>query len=170
MAFHRMMGVDSVDYHRETVIDRADDHPGRALGYYTERGESPLTWGGSGAVRLGLEGHVRLEHYEDIFGRGGARDPITGTLRLGQLRPGLELVVSAHKSVAELGVMGRVEDMHAILDAERDGTMAYLDELTRSAGVGGAGERPCPQLRDWSTRPPGTRRRGRGIRARTITC
>jgi conjugative relaxase-like TrwC/TraI family protein len=46
----------------------------------------------------------------------------------------MELVVSAHKSVAELGVIGRVEDMHAILDAERVGTMAYLDALTQQAG------------------------------------
>jgi conjugative relaxase-like TrwC/TraI family protein len=134
MAFVRLMGADSVEYHRETVIDRADDHPGIALGYYTERGESPLVWGGSGAGRLGLEGHVRLEHYEDMFGVGGARDPITGDALAKTKRPGMELVVSAHKSVAELGVMGHVEDMHAILDAEREGTMAYLDELARNAG------------------------------------
>ena len=34
------------------------------------------------------------------------------------MRPGMELVVSPGKSVAELGVIGRAEDMHAILDAE----------------------------------------------------
>ena len=32
MAWMRMMGVDSVAYHRATVMDRADDHPGAALG------------------------------------------------------------------------------------------------------------------------------------------
>jgi hypothetical protein len=31
----------------------------------------------------------------------------------------MELVVSAQKSVALLGLVGRAEDMHAILDAER---------------------------------------------------
>jgi len=48
----------------------------------------------------------------------------------------MELVVSAHKSVAELGVMGRASDMHSIMDAERDGTMAYLDAITQAIGGG----------------------------------
>ena len=42
--------------------------------------------------------------------------------------------MSAHKSVAELGVIGRVEDMHRILDAETAGTLEYLEELTRDRG------------------------------------
>ncbi len=46
----------------------------------------------------------------------------------------MELVVAAHKSVAELGVLGHVEDMHAIMDAERDATLAFLDKLTRERG------------------------------------
>jgi hypothetical protein len=29
----RMMGAESVAYHRSTVLDRADDHPGLALDY-----------------------------------------------------------------------------------------------------------------------------------------
>jgi hypothetical protein len=36
--------------------------------------------------------------------------------------------------VAELGVIGRAEDMHAIMDAERDATLAYLDRVTRQMG------------------------------------
>jgi conjugative relaxase-like TrwC/TraI family protein len=130
----RMMGANSVDYHRETVLKRGDDHQGAALAYYAERGESPLAWGGAGAARLGLDGHVGPEHYEDLFGPGGARDPITGERLANTKRPGMELVVSAHKSVAELGVMGRAGDMHRIMDAERDATMAYLDELTQAVG------------------------------------
>ncbi len=46
----------------------------------------------------------------------------------------MELVISAHKSVAELGVIGRAEDLHAILDVERDATLAYLDGVTRQVG------------------------------------
>ncbi|MBI2706239.1 MAG: AAA family ATPase [Actinobacteria bacterium] len=134
MAFMRMMGVDSVEYHRDTVLQRSDDHPGAALDYYAERGESPLVWGGAGAARLGLEGLVSVEHYEDLYGPGGAQDPITGERLANTRRPGMELVVSAHKSVAELGVIGRAGDMHAILDAEREGTMAYLDSITQAAG------------------------------------
>ncbi len=134
MAWMRMMGAESVGYHRETVLERGDDHPGAALDYYAERGESPLAWGGAGAARLGLEGHVRPEHYDDMFGPGGAVDPITGDRLAATKRPGMELVVSAHKSVAELGVMGRAEDMHRIMDAERDATMGYLDQVTRERG------------------------------------
>ncbi|HEV2758638.1 MAG TPA: relaxase domain-containing protein [Acidimicrobiales bacterium] len=42
--------------------------------------------------------------------------------------------IAAHKSVAELGVIGRAEDMHKIMDAKRDATLAYLDALTRDVG------------------------------------
>src|SRR6266567_9137366 len=129
-----MMGVDSVDYHRETVVARADDFPGRALAYYASRGETPLMWGGSGAQRLGLIGSVTDEQYTAIYGPGGACDPTTGVRLVRTRRPGMDLVISAHKSVAELGVIGRAEDMHAILDAERDTTMDYLDGMVRSMG------------------------------------
>ena len=46
----------------------------------------------------------------------------------------MEMVISAHKSVAELGVIGRAEHMHLIMDAERDATVAYLDRVTRRMG------------------------------------
>ena len=46
----------------------------------------------------------------------------------------MELVISAHKSVAELGVIGRAEDMHSIMDAERNATLSYLDQVTKSVG------------------------------------
>jgi conjugative relaxase-like TrwC/TraI family protein len=134
MAWMAMMGVDTVEYHRATVMDRQDDHPGAALAYYASRGETPLVWGGGGAVHLGLEGQVTPEQYELLFGPGGARDPATGERLVTTRRPGLELSVSVHKSVAELGVIGRAEDMHRILDAERDGTIAYLEALTRDRG------------------------------------
>ena len=50
------------------------------------------------------------------------------------MRPGMELVVSPGKSVAELGVIGRAEDMHSILDAETAATLGYLDQVTREQG------------------------------------
>jgi len=129
-----MMGAESVAYHRDTIIERADDHPGQALEYYASRGETPLAWGGAGAGAFGLEGSVTDAQYDALFGPGGAVDPTTGERLVHTTRPGLELVISAHKSVAELGVLGHVEDMHKIMDAERDATMAYLDALTREQG------------------------------------
>src|SRR5436305_267196 len=130
----RIMGADSVDYHRATVLARGDDHPGQALAYYASRGETPLLWGGAGARLLGPQGAVTDEQYSALYGPGGACDPTTGERLVHSKRPGLELVISAHKSVAELGLIGRAEDMHAIMDAERDATLAYLDDLTRRLG------------------------------------
>ena len=112
-----MMGADPVEYHRRTVLERGDDYPGMALAYYASRGETPLRWGGAGAEALGLAGPVMPEAYEAIFGPGGARHPESGERLVTVRRPGMELVISAHKSVAELGVIGRAEHMHQIMEA-----------------------------------------------------
>jgi conjugative relaxase-like TrwC/TraI family protein len=129
-----MMGRESVEYHRATVLERGDDYPGRALEYYASRGETPLVWGGRGADGLALHRAVTPECYEAIYGPGGARHPGTGERLVSTQRPGMELVISAHKSVAELGVIGRAEHMHLIMDAERDATLAYLDRVTGKMG------------------------------------
>jgi len=84
----RMMGAESVEYHRATVLGRVDDHPGRAMEYYASRGETPLAWGGSGATSLGLAGAVSAEGYEAVFGPGGARDTRTGEWLVRTRRPG----------------------------------------------------------------------------------
>ena len=128
MAWMRMMGAESVAYHRHTVLERGDDYPGHGAWPTTpRRGETPLRWGGTGAAALGLDGPVTPEAYEAIFGPGGARHPESGERLVQARRPGMELVISAHKSVAELGVIGRAEHMHLIMDAERDATLGYLD-------------------------------------------
>jgi conjugative relaxase-like TrwC/TraI family protein len=134
MAFMEIMGAKSVRYHAETVMGRTNDHPGRALEYYGSRGETPLVWGGSGAASLGLEGRVTEHQYASIYGEGGAKDPVTGERLVQTKRPGMEIVIAAHKSVAELGVVGRADDMHAIIDAEREATLGYLDRLTQLGG------------------------------------
>ncbi|HUP69396.1 MAG TPA: relaxase domain-containing protein, partial [Acidimicrobiales bacterium] len=134
MAWMRMMGAESVAYHRDTVMARADDHPGAALDYYASRGETPLAWGGSGAEALGLSGPVTEAQYDAVYGPGGAVDPTTGQRLVAARRPGMELVVAAQKSVAILGIVGRADDMHAIVDAESDATLAFLDEWCRKAG------------------------------------
>jgi conjugative relaxase-like TrwC/TraI family protein len=134
MAWFRRMGVDEVAYHEATVLGRDDDHPGRALDYYGSRGETPLRWGGTGAAWLGLSGEVTAEAYEAAFGPGGFRDPVSGERLVRARRPGFELVVGAHKSVAVLGVMGEAEVMHSILDAETDATMAWLDSWFQESG------------------------------------
>ena len=134
MAWMRMMGAHSVAYHEDTVLGRKDDFPGRALAYYASRGETPLVWGGAGAERLGLVDRVTGAQYRAIYGPGGACDPTTGEGLVSTTRPGMELVISARKSVAELGVIGRAEDMHRIMDAERETTLSYLEAVTQARG------------------------------------
>ena len=128
------MGAVSVAYHEDTVMRRGDDFAGRALAYYASRGETPLVWGGTGAERLGLLDAVTEAQYRAIYGPGGASDPTTGERLVSTTRPGMELVIAAHKSVAELGVIGRAEDMHRIMDSERDATLSYLEYVTQSRG------------------------------------
>ena len=166
----RMMGADSVDYHEHTVAGRGDDPVAASGEYYASRGETPMSWGGSGRGLLGLEGEVDLADYRALFGVGGAHDPRTGRRLVGCLRPGLELVVSPHKSVAELGVIGRAEDMHEIVDAERDATLEYLDRLVAERVGGVDATRPASPPVVSSGQPPGTRRPGPAIPRCTITC
>ena len=130
----RMMGIGSVGYHEHTVAGRGDDPVAGALEYYASRGETPMAWGGSGAAWLGLDGEVDLDEWRAVFATGGAHHPVSGERLVGCMRPGMEIVVSPHKTVAELGVIGRAEDMHQIVDAERDATMAYLDEVVMDRG------------------------------------
>ena len=134
MAWMHMMGADSVAYHEANVAERADDHRDATLDYYGSRGETPLVWGGTGRALLGVDGPVDAEAYRAVFGPGGACLPRTGARLVSTRRPGVELVVSPPKSVAELGVIGRADDMHTIADAERDATMAYLDRVVAEIG------------------------------------
>lgn len=134
MAWFRPIGLDEVACHQATVVGRTDDHPCSALDYYGSRGETPLRWGGAGASRLGLTGEVTPEAYEAAFGPGGFRDPRSGVRLVGSRRPGFELVIGAHKSVAVLGVVGHAEAMHSILDIETAATMAALDAWFQERG------------------------------------
>ena len=43
-----MMGADSVEYHEHTVAGRGDDPVAASGEYYASRGETPMSWGGSG--------------------------------------------------------------------------------------------------------------------------
>ena len=58
VAWMRMMGVDSVEYHEHTVAGRGDDPVASAAAYYAVRGETPMVWGGRGRGLLGLDGEV----------------------------------------------------------------------------------------------------------------
>jgi hypothetical protein len=55
-----------------------------------------------------------------LTGRVRCRHPISGRRLVEVRRQGLLLVVTANKTVAMLAVLGRWEDVHAILDAETE--------------------------------------------------
>jgi conjugative relaxase-like TrwC/TraI family protein len=134
MAWFAVMGAHSVAYHEENVLGRADDHAGQALDYYGSRGETPLRWGGAVADHLGLSGEVTPEDFRAIFAPGGCRHPVTGERLVRTTKPGYEIVISAHKSVSLLGIVGREEDLHAILDAQTQGTLEWLEAAMQVRG------------------------------------
>ena len=134
MAWFAVMGAESVAYHEENVLGRADDHPGQALDYYGTRGETPLRWGGAVADHLGLTGEVTPEVFRAVFAPGGCRHPGTDEQLVRTTRPGFDIVVSAHKSLSLLGLVGRADDMHAILDAQTQGTLDWLETAMQERG------------------------------------
>lgn len=165
-----MMGVDSVEYHEHTVAGRGDDPVAAAADYYASRGETAMVWGGSGRGLLGLDGEVDLADYRAVFSAGGAHDPASGRRLVACLRPGLELVVSPSKSVAELGVIGRAEDMH---ESPTPSVTPPLNTSTVSlwrAVAGAAGLRRGSQPAVSSGRRPATRRPGPATPRSTIMC
>ncbi len=68
-----MMGADSVEYHRATVLGRADDHPGMALEYYASRGETP--WFGVARAQQGsaYRGQLQRRSTRRSWVRAGPR-------------------------------------------------------------------------------------------------
>ena len=124
MAWFRPMGANEVAYHEATVLDRTDDHPGATLAYYGSRGETRC----DGRAGVSSTRPVRFSDARCVRGPssgGRMRRPGTDEQLVSATRPGFELVVSAHKSVAVLVVADRVEEMHSILDIEtRDDAVA----------------------------------------------
>ena len=148
MAWMRMMGAESVNYHRETVIGRVDDHPGAALDYYASRGETPLVWGGSGARDLGLAGAVSEAQYDAIFGPGGARDPPMGRAWCTPNGPGWSSWWPPTSRSRCSVWSGRAEDMHCHFghrDRGHVGLPGRLDDRPRRA----PGALPDPRPDQW---------------------
>lgn len=162
MAFFRPMGVESVAYHEATVVGRDDDHAGQALDYYGSRGETPLVWGGKVAARLGLTGKVTPDEYRAAFGPGGFHHLATGQRLTSVKRPGFEWVIGPHKSVAVLGVIGQADEMHGLLDAERDASLAFVEDewVKRGGSRGRAQTRTRTGGLVWAVTRHGTTRAG----------
>lgn len=126
MGHPRMLSDDSYRYHQKSIAeDGAPD-----FRYLTGRGETPLSWGGSGAGALGLEGRVTEEDYARVFAPGGGVGVQTS-------RRGIEIVFGTRKSVSILGLVpqfDRWDDAMAIMDAELAANLAYLEGVVRTVG------------------------------------
>ena len=110
------------------------------------------------------EGEVDLDDWRALFGTGGPHHPDSGERLVHCMRPGMELVVSPRKSVAELGVIGRAEDMHAIVDAETRRHHGVPGRGRRASRAGGGAGRRCARRPAGSPGPcPAMRRPGRAI-------
>ena len=97
--------------HRADVVGRyqlvGSAERGRMAGVVHERGANLARHIRDAPDEQRIVGFLRRiepHHYRAVFGPGGARLPRTGATLVTTRRPGLELVVSPHKSVAELGV------------------------------------------------------------------
>jgi TrwC relaxase len=143
MGWMRMMGRESVAYHRQTVIGHGDDFPGQALAYYASRGVTPLMWVAAGPARWACPGRSRPRGMRRSSGPAapairaavsgwyrGAGRAWRSSYRRTNRWPSWGLSRAEHM----LGVNGRAEHMHLVMDAERNATLAYLDRLTRLMG------------------------------------
>ena len=165
----RMMGAESVAYHRETVMGRADDHPGGG-GLLRVAGETPLVWGGSGAEVLGLEGAVTDAEYD-------------GDLRSGRVRRSDVGGTVGGDAAAGDGVGGRrtspwrywvssdgPRTCTTSWTPRRDATLGLLDDW-RAAPAADAAAPSCAMATwGWCSPTPGMPRPGPVIPLPTITC
>jgi hypothetical protein len=127
VAWMRMMGAESVEYHRATILERGDDYPRMALAYYASSGETPLRWGRKRRRRSGS-------------GRPGECRGVRGSARSLALRPqlraaGADLQVAFRDLRHALGTAHSTGDEPAMA-CTRPGRSSYSDP--RPAHGGGA--------------------------------
>jgi conjugative relaxase-like TrwC/TraI family protein len=127
--------VDAEAYDLELVASGVDE-------YYSERGEVPGRWVGTGIEALGLAGQVGGE---DLRGVLAGRDPLSGkALASPRKKPGFDLTFSAPKSVSvlfaltERGVAARVVAAH---DLAVTAALGYLEREACRVRRGHAGAR-----------------------------
>ncbi|MDQ3573614.1 MAG: relaxase domain-containing protein [Actinomycetota bacterium] len=112
-------------YYLEEVLDGAED-------YYVNVGEAPGRWLGSGAAQLGLEGKVEAEDLRAVL--AGTRPGGDGPLRSTAARlPGVDLTLSAPKSMSLVWGLGDAETAQAVVDCHERGVDAAITYLESHA-------------------------------------
>jgi conjugative relaxase-like TrwC/TraI family protein len=114
-------------YYLEEVLDGAED-------YYLHVGEAPGRWLGAGAANLGLEGTVTADQLRAVL---AGDDPSSGSaLRATKASlPGLDLTLSAPKSVSLVWGLGDPDTADAVVAAHEKAVDAALTYLERHACI-----------------------------------
>ena len=150
-------------YYLEEVLDGAED-------YYLSVGEAPGRWVGTGASRLGLEGMVEADDLRAVLAgrRPGTDDPLRVTRAS---LPGLDLTLSAPKSVSlvwGLGDEATAEAVVACHDRAVDSALEYLERHACHVRRGHGGATVC-DADGLSAPPSATGRAGPATRHFTPT-
>ena len=171
MAWMRMMGAESVAYHRKHRARARRRLSGHGAGLLRVPGRDPAALGRHRRGALGLDGPVPPEAYEAIYGPGGARHPA----QRGAAGDG----PPAGHGAGDLGAQERGR-----VGGDRPGRGHASDHgrrARRHPGLPGPGDPPGgrparsdgharPRPAGWSTPTPATPPPGPGILARTIMC
>ena len=172
MAWFRPMGADEVAYHQATVVGRGrrPSRRGARLLRLPRRDAAAVGRRGRRPPRA-LAGEVTPRRTRRRSGRAGSVDPPPGRGWWRRGGRGSSWWCRAHKSVAVLGVIGRAEDMHSILDVETAATMDWLDDWFQDRGGrrGRAQTRTADRRADLRRDPPRAPP-GPATRHRTTTC
>jgi Ti-type conjugative transfer relaxase TraA len=122
-------------YYLEEVLDGTED-------YYLSVGEAPGRWVGTGAARLGLGGTVEADQLRSVLAgrQPGSDEPLRATRAA---RPGLDLTLSAPKSVSLVWGFGDKATAEVVVGCHDRAVDAALEYLERHAchvrrGHGGA--------------------------------
>ena len=112
-------------YYLEEVLDGAED-------YYLNVGEAPGRWLGSGSAQIGLAGRVEAEDLRAVL--AGMRPGGDEALRSTAARlPGLDLTLSAPKSMSLVWGLGDPDTAQAVVDCHERGVDAAIAYLERHA-------------------------------------
>ena len=112
-------------YYLEAVADGRED-------YYTKSGEVPGRWLGAGSVALGLDGEVRDDDFIAVL---VGVSPLDGErlCRSNRRVSGLDLTLSAPKSVSVLWALGSASTTTAVAAAQDGGNSGDGGFLERTA-------------------------------------
>ena len=129
------LSVGQEAYYLTEVLDGAED-------YYLNAGEAPGRWLGRGAEQLGLDGPVTPEALRAVL---SGIDPRNEALRLRQTTaalPGLDLTLSAPKSVSIVWGLGDQALAATVVDSHEravDAALGYLEQHACHVRRGHAG-------------------------------